>query len=554
MNKEKKSTESREEAEHLDNTIIKYESASIFNEKGNISPKDQKSADAEEKIRLQFEALQASYREIAGLNAQLQEYQKVLLETNRKLQESEERLELALWGTDEGLWDWNIQTGEVYYSDRWKSMLGYAPAELRGHISTWFNLVHVEDMPTIRNALQDHFEGKISYYQTEHRLKTKSGEWIWVQDRGKVVARDEKAEPLRIVGTKRDITSNKLSEEKIRYLSFNDSLTGVYNRAFFEEEIRRLDSSRQLPLSIIMGDVNGLKLLNDAFGHYEGDKLLITMARILKNSCREEDIIARWGGDEFVVLLPQTEISTASRICSRIKKTCEYTKTKLIKPSIALGTATKEDDDQDIYKVLQEAENIMYRNKLLESKSTRNSIMQSLQLTLPERTGESREHTLKLQELAVQLGQFMGLGENELDRLAVLSHLHDIGKVGIPQEILTKPEPLSTEEWNIIKKHPEIGSRIVQSSPEFPSIAEEVLAYRERWDGKGYPKGLKGKEIPLLSRILAVVDAFDVMTCSCSYKKTVSHTEALEEIKSCSGTQFDPAIVSCFVEFFNEKD
>lgn len=522
------------------------------NDKKYLPQRNQDSVVREDKIRQQYNALQASYREIAELNAQLQEYQRVLIETNRKLQKSEERLELALWGTDEGLWDWNIQTGEVYYSDRWKSMLGYEPAELIGHINNWFNLVHVDDMTAIRNVLQDHFEGKISYYQTEHRLKTKSGEWIWVLDRGKIVVRDEKGKPLRMVGTKRDITSSKLSEEKIRYLSFNDSLTGVYNRAFFEEEIRRLDASRQLPLSIIMGDVNGLKLLNDAFGHYEGDKLLITMARILKRSCREEDVIARWGGDEFVVLLPKTGSSTASKICSRIKNTCKYTQKELIKPSIALGTATKEEDNQDIHKVLQEAENIMYKNKLMESKSTRNIIMQSLELTLPERTGESREHTLRLQKLALQLGKFMGLAENELDRLVVLSNLHDIGKVGIPQQILTKAEPLSAEEWETIKKHPEIGFRIVQSSPEFPSIAEEILAYRERWDGKGYPKGLKGKEIPLLSRILAVVDAFDVMTCSCSYKTILSHIDALEEIKRCSGTQFDPEIVACFIKISSE--
>jgi diguanylate cyclase (GGDEF)-like protein/PAS domain S-box-containing protein len=545
MNKEIRGTEIGEEIKHAREKSM----SSTANGNHTTLKSKQYSADARDKIRQQYDALQASYQEISKLNTQLQEYQRVLIETNRKLKESEERLELAIWGTDEGIWDWNIQTGEVYYSDRWKSMLGYESSEPMGHINIWLNLIHVDDMPVVQNALQDHLEGKTYCYQTEHQLKTKSGEWIWVLDRGKVVARDLNGKPLRMVGTKRDITRSKLSEEKIRYLSFNDSLTDVYNRAFFEEEIRRLDASRQLPLSIIMGDVNGLKLLNDAFGHYEGDKLLVNMARILKKSCREEDIIARWGGDEFVVLLPQTGSNTASEICSRIKQNCEYCKTGLIKPSIALGTATKENDEQDIFKVMQEAENIMYRNKLLESKNTRNIIMKSLELTLPERTGESCEHTSRLQKLALQLGRCIGLAENELDRLAVLSNLHDIGKVGIPQDILKKTGPLSAEEWEIVKKHPEIGFRIVQSSPEFPSIAEEILAHRERWDGKGYPKGLKGEEIPLLSRILAVVDAFDVMTSSCSYKNTVSHTDALEEIKSCAGTQFDPEIVSYFLEF-----
>lgn len=632
----------------------------------------------EETIMHQHNVLQETYAELEEIYAELQSSQNNLLDVNAQLRESEERLDFALWATEDGLWDLNIETGHLYVNDRAVRMQGYELDELEPHVSSWETRIHPADLPAVKAAIKQYYAGATSYYEAEYRLRNKSQHWLWVLNRGKVVKRDKDGKPLRMVGTTRDITAKreaelqlkasetryrnlfeksplgllkiglngdildaneyyveingapskealigmnlfkeaehrpeiaelvrdffgryestrtytvemqytstwgrnlnmhykidlvfdydenfthilvaceeiserKKAEARIRYLSYNDSLTGLYNRAFFDEELHRLDLARQLPLSIIMGDVNGLKLVNDTFGHLTGDKLLVDMADILKKCCRPNDIIARWGGDEFVILLSQTPETMAYGICDQIRMACQSTDPDPIQPSIALGVASKTSLKHDIYKVIAEAENVMYRNKLLESKSIRNSIITSLEVSLHEKTFETREHAHRMQKLCVQFGRVLGLPDHEIDRLALLAKLHDIGKIGVPDEILNKRGPLTEPEWESIKKHPEIGYRIVYSSHELMAIAEEVLCHHERWDGVGYPRGLKAKDIPLLARILTIVDAYDVMTHVRSYKEAFSHKQALEEICRCSASQFDPELVEVFLTIF----
>lgn len=379
-------------------------------------------------------------------------------------------------------------------------------------------------------------------------------EWRHIRQDGTIIDIDVSLNRLIIQGETvvqaiiRDITERKKSEDQLIYLSFNDKLTGLYNRAYFEQELKRLDTARQLPISIIMGDVNGLKLVNDVFGHHEGDKLLVRAAQIIKNSCRKEDIVSRWGGDEFIIMLPRTSKENAREISTRIRDVCSRSNSGSIQTSISLGVAVKENMDQNIYTVLKEAEDNMYKHKFTESKSIRSSVISTLLKTLGEKTHETEEHTLRLEKLARKMGKELNLMESQLDDLALLAMLHDIGKIAVPETILTKPGSLTPKEWDKIKSHPEIGYRIASSIVELSHIADGILAHHEWWDGSGYPRGLKGEEIPLHARIIGVVDAYDVMTQKSAYKKAISPAQAKEELEKLAGRQFDPHLIQLFNE------
>lgn len=331
--------------------------------------------------------------------------------------------------------------------------------------------------------------------------------------------------------------------------AFYDSLTGLYNRTYFDKIINDFKEKEPVPLSIIIGDLNGLKIANDVFGHSAGDDLLIEMAEIIKDTCPEEALIFRWGGDEFFMLLPGIdEEDKAAGICQNIKGKCSENNRTVVPLSISLGYATGMSNDGEMARLIKIADDRMYRHKLLDRKNYRYLLISSLKDTLAEKSYESAEHSERMAELAIKIGEKLGLAGTELEDLKLLALLHDLGKVVISDNILNKEGPLSEEEWEEVKKHPEAGYRISQSSSELSHISNYILNHHERWDGKGYPLGNKGEEIPLLSRIIAVVDAYDVMTHKSSYKEAISHEEAIEELKRCASTQFDPGIVQVFLE------
>ncbi|MEC9485663.1 MAG: HD domain-containing phosphohydrolase [Candidatus Izemoplasma sp.] len=351
-----------------------------------------------------------------------------------------------------------------------------------------------------------------------------------------------------------DINEQKKREKEILYLSYHDVLTGLYNRAYLEEEIKRLDTKRQLPFSLIMGDVNGLKLSNDVFGHDVGDTLLKTVAKSLQYLCRQEDIVGRWGGDEFVILLPQTNEEEVHIIMYRIIQYFESLSTKDaikgVTPSISLGYGVKKQTSDDIMDIMRIAETNMYKRKMLSKSSMHSKIITSMQKALQEKSSETQSHGNRLFDYLKGLAKQYGLSSDKRDDLELLCMLHDLGKIGIPDEILKKEGPLTDDEWREMKRHPEIGYRIAQASPELQNVAKYILSHHENYDGTGYPKGLKAHEIPLLSRMLAVADAYDAMTTQRPYNTIKSHEEAIQELKENAGTQFDPEIVDIFIETF----
>lgn len=349
-----------------------------------------------------------------------------------------------------------------------------------------------------------------------------------------------------------DITERKIWEEEILYINYYDSLTGLYNRTFFEKEKGRFEAADELPVSIIIGDINGLKMINDSLGHTEGDKLLVAIAKILRSCCRKDDIIARIGGDEFVILLPETSIETADEIIKNINAACEeYNKnasSETYYTNISLGSATKTNMEESLDNILRIAEDNMYRRKLLEGKSLHSSVLASMKTALFEKSQETEEHALRLVKLSKAVGEKLGLNNQQFDELELFATLHDIGKIGIDDQILNKPGKLTDEEWIEMKKHCEVGYRIAMSSPELMPIADYIYTHHERWDGKGYPQGMAGEDIPLLSRILAVVDAYDAMIEDRPYRKALTKEAVIAEIINNAGKQFDPMISKIFIE------
>lgn len=352
-----------------------------------------------------------------------------------------------------------------------------------------------------------------------------------------------------------DISERKRSEEKLKFLSLHDPLTGLYNRTYFELEMNRIEGETGKPVGILICDIDGLKLVNDAMGHDKGDTQLIAAADILSRAFRKSDIISRIGGDEFAVLLSDCDESVMENACKSIENAlAEYNaKYPAIALSMSIGFAICCEPPKNMRELFKKADNNMYREKLHRSKSARSAIVHTLMKALEVRDYITEGHADRLQNLVTRLGRAAGLPERSMNDLRLLAQFHDIGKVGIPDRILFKPGPLTTEEIKEMKRHSEIGHRIALSAPDLVPIADWILKHHEWWNGRGYPLGVKGEEIPLSCRILAIADAYDAMTSDRPYRKAMQKEDALNELKKCAGKQFDPRLVNEFIELFRGR-
>src|SRR6056297_520888 len=472
----------------------------------------------------------------------------------QKIIEMKERLKNIIEGTNVGTWEWNIKKDHTVVNKKYAEMLGYTLEEISPmNIERWEKLLHSDDLKKYRKKMRKVWSKEIEYYDIEIRAKHKNGKWKWINSRGKVTKWSEDGTPLIMSGTHTDITEKKQEQKQIEYLSFHDSLTGLYNRRYMEDSIKRLDTDRNIPFSIIAADVDGLKLTNDTYGHEMGDKLLITAAEILKKSCRKEDIVCRVGGDEFVILLPNVNEKKIESIIERIKEESQNTKLDSVIVSLALGHSTKNREGKDILEVYKEADNKMYKNKLKYGKIMRNRTIETILLNINNKYDHEQIHSERVSQYCTGIAKAMNLSSKEIEDAKIAGLLHDIGKIVVPPQILNKKDKVTENDWETIKKHVITSYQLLKSVDEYSHVSEAVLYHHERLDGTGYPEEIKDGEIPLLSKIIAVADAYEAMTADRPYHNKKTKEEAVEELKKYSGKQFDKDIVEIFLKAIKNK-
>ncbi len=407
----------------------------------------------------------------------------------------------------------------------------------------------------ITDAIKNVYRGiKTSYDRilVKHRNKN-TGEILFIEHSVGSIQSETDGNVKIIGGVLLDVTAQIKQEQKIRFLASHDTLTGLHNRHYFDDFQKQLSNDYTLYLF----DLDGLKLGNDIYGHQFGDLLITKTAYILKEVFSKAQLIARIGGDEFAVICNCTNDEECYENLIKIKMLAE----KINLPydyslQISSGYSIVHNKNKTFSKAFAEAENILYQRKLSQRFSRKNKVLESIMETLNAKTTETKKHSERLSLLAVKIMAELGLKRhNEIEDMKLLARVHDIGKITIDDGILKKPGKLTDEEFELIKKHPEAGYKIIRNLTDNDNVCLGVLHHHERWDGKGYPYGLSQKEIPLFARILAIVDSYDAMTSKRVYKKVVSPKEALEEIKANSNTQFDPEIVKAFTLLFEkEKD
>lgn len=477
--------------------------------------------------------------------------------TNRKLAEeklveSERRLQEAQKISKIGNWELDLKTKEIWASPEAFDVYGIISADNYTSLDVLRARVDKKHQKLFKSALTNLIT-KNEKYDIEFKISNPiTNEEHFIHSMA-VLEKNAVGKAVKVIGLSQDITEQKMREEKFIHLSYYDQLTGLYNRRFYEEELKRLDTLRNLPITIVTCDVNGLKLVNDSFGHKLGDELIKKVAKILKKGCRNDDIVARHGGDEFAIILYKTSASVAEKIVKRIRKLALIEEVEALDISIAIGYDTKNSQEENIQVVAKNAEDHMYRNKLSESSDVRRKTIDLIINTLYKNNNMEMLHSKRVSKLCEMIANSSLLEIIDKNKLCTAGLLHDIGKIGIDEQILNKKEKLNYEEYTEIMRHSEIGYQILSSVNEFSEIAQFALEHHERWDGNGYPRGLKGEEISIEARIIAVASAFDIMLCERGYGIIYSEIEALAEIENCSGTQFDPRIVTAFVKEISKQ-
>ncbi|NLI21925.1 MAG: PAS domain S-box protein [Clostridiales bacterium] len=440
----------------------------------------------------------------------------------------------------------------IFVSDGCLSLTGYQPESLVHNRDLSYNdLISPEYRDLLRSEWARVIEQRLDF-RCEYEIITASGQKKWVLEMGQPIFSDSgRVEALE--GVVFDISEQKNRELQILFMNEHDDLTKRYNLMYFDKECRRHNLEQTFPLTVVQCDVDGLRLINNAFGIEEGNALLVRVANMLAENNTRGDVLARTGDDDFSLLMPGVGVDVAEDFILRVTACIDASndiKANLYSTSVSFGYGTRQSPTENVSVTMKAVYDSLNSQKILNAQSSHSATLTSIMAALHARSEETEEHAQRLFELSEMIGKQLGLSQKSMAQLALFSKLHDVGKIGISDSILNKPGPLTPEEWVIMKTHPEIGYRIAVSLEDIAYVAEDILSHHERWDGTGYPRGLRGENIPLPARILAIADAFDAMTKDRVYRKAMKTQDALEEIRRNIGTQFDPKIARLFLDSY----
>ena len=373
-------------------------------------------------------------------------------------------------------------------------------------------------------------------------------------------------------------------------LATQDQLTQVANRQALltrlEEEIERA-TRYERQLSIVMIDIDHFKRINDSYGHAAGDIVLYHIAQVIQESVRRVDVVGRYGGEEFMVILPETDIDAAASMAEKIRRLVGREELTLpdgtvLRATLSAGVAGGLGLHLRLDALVRDADNALYSAKSLgrdqvfifhevaEDERIRKATItpgaraaateigraamraatDSLATVLGARPGWAGAPSTMIAESAIAVAYALGLPDSEIERIRTASLLHDLGKIAIPDEILAKPNDLDESEWRIVTEHPKIGQVVLEQAGALRDAATIVLHHHEWFDGRGYPHGLNGQQIPIGARIVAVADAYEAMVAGRPYRLAISHEKALDELRRHAGLQFDPEVVAQFTSLF----
>lgn len=345
----------------------------------------------------------------------------------------------------------------------------------------------------------------------------------------------------------RDITQYKKATRKINYLNQHDSLTGFYNREYLMETLKTVAIEHKKAIGVILFDIDNLEILNRVFDTKAGDEGIRLAAEIIKKFSHVNHYLFRYGGDEFVLLSTNPDKEYLKSLAREVELEFSSKAINHISLTITSGVVVKTKNDDDKELIMMEAEKALYNRKTVQMDSSHIQTLKGLLELLTAKFSYEKTHSERVSRLSQNLAESLELSDLEIQETRVAAMFHDIGKIAIADAILAKPSKLTDEEYEAIKEHASIGYKILLSAAPKTRICDYVRYHHERFDGKGYPDGLAGEAIPLISRIISVVDAYEAMTSKREYSPPMSKQEAIEEIRAHMGTQFDPHVAETFI-------